>query len=126
MNIKRGSQMEYVAASHEDPKKPGVLKRVLFSREELSAGRVQMVNWSLLPVGSSFRAHYHEDMEEVFIVLNGSALMTVGTEELTLVAGDAVSVAAGEVHTMVNTSQEPVQYLVFGITGEKNGKTVVV
>lgn len=125
MRIKRGGAIAYVPASHEDRDRPGVLKRVLFTREELQDGRVQMVNWSLLPVGSSFRAHYHEDMEEVFVILNGKVEMSVGSERFTLDVGDAVAVSPHEIHAMTNVCTEPVQYLVFGITEDKQGKTIL-
>lgn len=85
-----------------------------------------MVNWSLLPVGSEFRAHYHEDMEEVFIILNGAVEMEVSNEKVTLGTGDAIAIAPTEIHTMRNISGEDVHYIVFGITGDKQGKTVVV
>ena len=35
MQIIRGSEIPLVAASHEDPKNPGVLKRVLATRDQL-------------------------------------------------------------------------------------------
>ena len=73
MRVIRATELEFVAASHEDPDSPGVLKKVLLQRDDLIAGRVQMVNWALLPVGQSFSPHYHEDMEEVFIVIRGRA-----------------------------------------------------
>ena len=58
MRIIRGSEIDFVPASHEDAKQPGVLKRVLATREELLDGRVQMINWASLPAGSSFRPHH--------------------------------------------------------------------
>ena len=41
----------YVPASHEDPRSPGVLKRVIATRDLFQEGRVQMLNWALLPAG---------------------------------------------------------------------------
>ena len=61
---------QFTASGHEDPSDPGVWKKVLFRRDELQPGRVQMVNWALLPAGSTFAPHYHEDMQEIFIVLH--------------------------------------------------------
>ena len=90
MQIIRGDQIDFVPASHEDPKDPGVLKRVLATKSHLIDGRVQMVNWSRLPVGKSFQPHYHEDMQEVFIVLNGTVEMTVTDMTCTLNGGDAI------------------------------------
>ena len=35
MQIVRGSEIEFVPASHEDPQNPGVLKRVLATKNDL-------------------------------------------------------------------------------------------
>lgn len=89
MRLIRSTDAEFTAAAHEDPRKPGVLKRVLAARDELMHGRVQMINWARLPVGSSFRTHYHEDMEEIFILVQGQAEMNVEQTSTALGPGDA-------------------------------------
>ena len=126
MQIIRGDQIEFVPASHEDPRDPGVLKRVLATKNHLIDGRVQMVNWSRLPVGKSFQAHYHEDMQEVFIVLNGTVEMTVTDMTCTLDGGDAILIAPREVHSMKNVSEHDVDYIVFGISSGQGGRTINV
>jgi mannose-6-phosphate isomerase-like protein (cupin superfamily) len=99
---------------------------VLATRNDLLDGRVQMINWARLPVGSSFRAHYHEDMEETFILIQGQAEMRIEQTTLMLGPGDTVIVAPREVHTMKNIGPEAVEYIVVGITLGHNGKTIVV
>lgn len=141
MHLVRGSQSPLVPASHEDPQDPGVLKRVLLSASSLTAGQVQMVNWSVLRAGRQFAAHYHQDMQEVFVMLAGVADMqvwstksrleadrmpTVDPQKFSLQAGDALLVEPGEIHQMINRGTEDVTYLVFGISNQENGKTVVV
>ena len=126
MRIIRGSEIQFVPASHEDPDKPGVLKRVLAKREDLIDGRVQMINWASLPAGSSFRAHYHQDMEEVFIILTGRVEMTVDGTSNELLPGDAIVIAPKEVHTMKNLTDQDLEYIVMGITTDEGGQTVVV
>ncbi len=64
MKLIRGNEIDLIPASHEDPKNPGVLKRVLAVKTDLLRGHVQMVNWSRLPAGSSFQSHDHEDMQD--------------------------------------------------------------
>lgn len=128
MKVIRGDQIEFVPASHEDPANPGVLKRVLATKNQLLNGRVQMVNWARLPAGRSFQPHYHEDMQEVFIILNGTVTMQVsGDDDGTLCElrpGDAVLIEPREIHQMSNLSKRDVDYLVFGISTEEGGKTV--
>jgi mannose-6-phosphate isomerase-like protein (cupin superfamily) len=126
MRVIRATELEFVAASHEDPDSPGVLKKVLLQRDDLIAGRVQMVNWALLPVGQSFSAHYHEDMEEVFIVMKGRAEITVGIEKTELQEGDAVVIPVRGIHQMENVGEENVEYVVVGVSEGTRGRTVNV
>ena len=126
MKLIRSSDKSFVPASHENPLAPGVWKKVLFQRDELQPGTVQMVNWARLPVGSSFAAHYHEDMQEIFIIISGEAEMVVAGETIRLGRGDTIAIDAREVHLLKNCGSENVEYVVFGITSNKGGKTVVV
>lgn len=126
MQIVRGSEIEFVPASHEDPQNPGVLKRVLATKNDLLRGQVQMVNWSRLPIGSAFQPHYHEDMQEVFVMLNGKVLMSVEGQGHELSGGDAILIEPREIHQMQNLCDEDVEYVVFGISTEQGGKTVNV
>lgn len=126
MQIVRGSEIEFVPASHEDPQNPGVLKRVLATKNDLIRGQVQMVNWARLPVGSAFQPHYHEDMQEVFVMLNGKVAMSVEGQHYELAGGDAILIEPREIHQMQNLCDEDVEYVVFGISTEQGGKTINV
>jgi mannose-6-phosphate isomerase-like protein (cupin superfamily) len=126
MKLIRSADLSFLPAGHEDPKSPGVWKKVLLQKADVQAGRVQMVNWARLPVGSAFAAHYHEDMQEVFVVMQGTAELTVGAQTVVLGRGDAVLIDAREVHVMRNTGEQDVEYLAIGITSGQGGKTVVV
>lgn len=117
---------EFVPASHEDPRNPGVLKRVIATAADLQSGQVQMVNWAQLPAGHSFQKHFHEDMQEVFMLLSGDVRMTVGDQTVKMAAGDTVIVDVREQHQMENTGDTQAEYIVFGVSSGKGGKTVVV
>lgn len=126
MKIIRGNELDFTPASHEDPNDPGCLKRVLAAKADLLVGSVQMVNWSKLPVGKSFQLHYHEDMQEVFVMIDGEVTMLVDDNEVKLAGGDCILIDPREVHNMTNTCDRNVIYLVFGISTGQGGKTVVV
>lgn len=126
MRIIKGTALEYIPASHEDPKNPEVWKKVLCKKENFSEGKLQMINWAKLPVGKTFKAHYHEDMEEIFIIFNGKTKIYVGSEEAEMEKGDAVLIPPGSVHKMANICGEDVEYVAIGISSEQEGKTVVV
>ena len=125
MKIIRGDDLEFLPASHEDPNDPGCLKRVLATKADLLDGRVQMVNWSKLPIGKSFQLHYHEDMQEVFVLIDGKVSMQVDGNEVSLSGGDCILVEPREVHNMTNCCDHDVHYLVFGISKEQGGRTVM-
>jgi mannose-6-phosphate isomerase-like protein (cupin superfamily) len=118
--------LSFVPAGHENPLSPGVLKKILLEKSDLQPGRVQMVNWASLGAGNKFARHYHEDMQEIFIIVQGRAEITVGAVTATLRRGDAVVIDPREVHQMLNSGMETVEYLAIGMTSEAGGKTVVV
>ena len=123
--IVRFADQDFVAAGHEDPKSPGVWKKVFFQKEDLRPGRIQMVNWARLPSGNTFAPHYHEDMQEIFVILSGETRIRVAHEEHTLRRGDAVLIDPGEVHQMWNDGRDDVEYLAMGIAGSERGRTVL-
>ncbi len=124
MKIIRLKDLAWVPASHEDPKAAGVLKKVLLQKSDFIEGRPQMINWCALKVGRSFRPHYHEDLEEIFIVLKGNARIRLGDEQAELGRGEAVAVPPPLIHEMENVGDEEVEYIVVGISGGKGGRTV--
>ncbi len=115
-----------VPASHEDPARPGVWKRVLATADDICSGQVMMVNRARLPIGASFRPHYHEDMQEIFVMIGGTARMRINESVVDLTAGDTVIVDALEVHDMQNTGTADVDYLVVGVSRQQGGRTIVV
>ena len=125
MHVIRGAAMNFIPAGHEDRKDPGALKKILFKKDELREGRIQMINWAKIPVGKSFQSHHHEDMEEIFILLSGAAEITVGSEIERLQTGDAVVIAEKSDHMMKNIGDIDVEYIVVGITRDQGGKTIV-
>jgi mannose-6-phosphate isomerase-like protein (cupin superfamily) len=134
MNFVPSSASGFVPASHEDPKNPGVLKRVIATQQNFQAGHVQMLNWAKLPVGSSFQSHYHEDMQEVFVLVSGVVTMKVrklnsddsGEACITMRSGDTVIIDPTEIHQMQNIGEVAAEYIVFGISSQKGGKTIVI
>lgn len=126
MKYVTANESGFVPASHEDPNNPGVLKRVIATAADLQPGQVQMVNWARLPVGHSFNSHYHEDMQEVFVLLKGTVKMTVDDQSVSMSSGDTVIIDPREIHQMTNIGAEPAEYIVFGISSQEGGKTVVV
>ncbi len=126
MHFVAADDSEFVPASHENPSAPGVLKRVIAGDAMFQFGQVRMLNWARLPVGASFRPHYHEDMQEAFVLVKGHVRMRGGDQFVMMQPGDTVLVPPGEIHQMRNEGSEVAEYLVFGISSGENGRTIVV
>ncbi len=126
MKIIRNKDNEFIPASHENPLDPGCLKKVLFKRDDLDPGRVQMINWSILLKNKSFEKHYHEDMEEVFIIFSNEATIIIENEKEILKKGDAVFVPIKKIHQMINETNTDTEYLSIGIATGDTGRTINV
>lgn len=126
MQIIRFKDLDFIPASHEDPKDPGALKKVLLKRDDIPPGRIQMINWAKIPVGKTFKPHYHEKMIEVFIIMSGKVNAKIDKEEAILEKGDMVIAMETQVHTMENLSDEDVEYFAMGVVTSESGRTVTV
>lgn len=126
MKIVRFKDLKFIPASHEDPKDPGALKKILLKRNDLPAGRIQMINWAKIPVGKTFSPHYHQRMIEVFIIMSGKVKVKIGKEKEILEKGDLVIASEGQVHTFENISKEDVYYFAMGVVTSEGGKTINV
>ena len=123
--LRRGNGISWELSSH-DPNNATVKKKVLFGSHGDNVGeprgRLAMVNMAALAPRGFFSQHLHSGMDEVFVIHAGAAKIKVNGEEFDLIAGDLMIVYAGEVHSMLNSSEvEPVNYLVFGI--DRGGRT---
>lgn len=116
-----------VAASHEDPKNPGSFKNLLFTQHDVTSGtHLQMINWATIPKGKSFRPHYHEDMDEIFIIFSGKVRIRIENEEDILEEGEGVCIPMKHVHEMTNIGNSTTKYLAIGFSLQKGGRTILV
>ena len=65
----------------------------------------------ILPPGHAVTPHHHRQIEEIYYIVEGRGLMTVGDQQQEVAAGDAVFVPRGERHTLANTGAEPIKLL---------------
>lgn len=93
---------------------PAAKKRVWFRKGELPP--FTQIAHVVVPPGQVHAAHAHADMHELFIMLEGTARMTVHGRPHDLRTGDALALAPGETHELSNSSHEPLSFLVAGWT----------
>jgi quercetin dioxygenase-like cupin family protein len=65
--------------------------------------RVLLDLYALEP-GQSQKVHTHDDQDKVYVVLEGRGRITVGAEDETLEAGEAIVAPAGAAHGVANDS----------------------
>ncbi len=64
-----------------------------------------------LPPGCAVTPHHHREIEEIYYVVSGRGLMTVGEETREVAAGDAVYVPRGQRHSLENNSTEAIRLM---------------
>ncbi len=65
-----------------------------------------------LPPGAAVTPHHHRELEEIYYLIEGQGVMTVGDEQQAVSAGDAIYVPRGTRHTLKNTGDQPIRLLV--------------
>jgi mannose-6-phosphate isomerase-like protein (cupin superfamily) len=98
-------------------------KDTVFYRRTLGPGAFAS-NWAfvdhlLIPVGATVGRHYHQGVDEVYLVMKGTGKVRVNDEVADIAYGDAIPVKAGEIHTLESSSTEPLELIVYGIALEK-------
>jgi len=61
--------------------------------------------------GCITRLHKHRLTEELYHVISGAGLITLGTEVLQMKAGDTICISPGTVHCVENTEKQDLVFL---------------
>ena len=81
-------------------------------------GRYSVSEWWMQPGFTGVGAHSHEDNEEIFYVLDGSAEILTGDEWVRVSKGGFVRIPRGVTHDFRNTSQGEAGLLNLFIPGD--------
>lgn len=65
----------------------------------------------ILPPGHSVRPHHHRRTEEIYYIVAGQGVITVGKERRDVGPGDAVYIPLEHRHTLENTGAEPMRII---------------
>ena len=69
------------------------------------------VDHAVLSQNSSLGRHYHEHMDEVFVVLSGAGDMTIGDRTTRIGPGHVTLQRPGEGHGLLNPCEEPLDFV---------------
>jgi mannose-6-phosphate isomerase-like protein (cupin superfamily) len=126
-----------LAASHPDAQQPSLAARIVAtdpstyrSLKAVHAGAGNMAFASLLsrgaigphfnflhrgeiPAGSGIGHHFHNTVDEMFVILNGEAQFTINGRTARLEGPAAVVCRMGDSHALLNTGTETLQWINF-------------
>jgi mannose-6-phosphate isomerase-like protein (cupin superfamily) len=86
----------------------GIHIKSLENKNTLETASVTLVE---VDPGGVIEPHLHEQSSETAYVISGQAVLTLPEGEVTLSAGDGVTVPARTLHALRNTADHPVQIL---------------
>jgi mannose-6-phosphate isomerase-like protein (cupin superfamily) len=82
--------------------------RPLIDRTTSAITQCSVAEERLMP-GQSVSPHFHRETEEVYYILEGEGMMTVGDESAGVIAGDAIMIPFNTVHSLENTGTSPMR-----------------
>jgi mannose-6-phosphate isomerase-like protein (cupin superfamily) len=79
----------------------------------------------VLPPGTSTGPHLHREVAEFYYVMSGQGVVTVAAEKNSpevapVRTGDAIPIQLDEVHSVENTGNEPLEFLIVGVSRDCN------
>lgn len=95
----------------------GYSKKILLTEDDLKSNGnlVQVVKNE---AHTEIKPHYHEHMTEVYHILKGNAVVFCGETRVRAAPGDTLLCEPGEVHGLVNDTDEPFLFAVFKINAK--------
>ncbi len=78
---------------------------------EVHGNRRQSLAEATVPVACRTRPHRHHRSEEIYHIVAGDGVMTLGDERLTVMGGDTLWIPPGTVHWIENTGTDPLKIL---------------
>lgn len=85
----------------------------LFKEDEFQSN-ILWFNDNLVQPGVAIEPHSHEDIEEIYYIVQGRGKMKVGEEEKDVAGGDAIYLPPLRSHSLKNTGTFPLRFICLG------------
>ena len=110
--------MKYVKSTDKGwLKRQGYSKKILLSEDDLKS-KGNLVQIVRNEAHMEIKPHYHKRMIEIYHILQGNADIFCGDTRLRVQPGDTLLCEPGEVHGLVNDTDEDFLFAVFKINAE--------
>jgi len=112
--------MKYIKPEEREWKdKEGYSKKILLTEEDFQTkgNIVQLVKF---PARSKVKPHYHKQTKEVFYVLKEGGIIFIDDKKIRAKNGEIILCEPGEVHGVINDTDEEFRILVYKINAKKN------
>ena len=90
-----------------------------------TAGSLSAIYDTSLEPGESIQLHYHPDFEEIYYVLSGYGIITIGDEKQEISRNDVVYIPPLAQHTLLNTGNVPLRFITISVNVSPNKKDEV-
>jgi quercetin dioxygenase-like cupin family protein len=110
--------MKYVKSTEEGwLKRQGYSKKILLSEDDLKS-KGNLVQIVRNEAHTEIKPHYHKRMIEIYHILQGNAVIFCGDIRVRANPGDTLLCEPGEVHGLVNDTDEDFLFAVFKMNAE--------
>ena len=96
--------------AEEIPWRPGYRNFVLAGRDQ---GLACIAGYSVIEPGAGAPLHSHKDVDEIFILLEGTLDLRLGDEQHLVEANHTIAIPAGVPHAFVAVGPNPVRMFTF-------------
>lgn len=99
----------------------GYSKKILLNEDELKS-RGHLVQIVKTEAHTEIKPHYHKYTKEIFYILKGTAIIYFGDNKFRTQPGDTFLCEPGDVHGVINDTDEEFSLLVFKINKQEDDK----
>jgi quercetin dioxygenase-like cupin family protein len=110
--------MKFVKLDEKDwLERKGYSKKILLTEEDLKS-KGNLVQIIRNEANTEIKPHYHKQMIEIYHILKGNAIVFCGDKRIRAKPGDTLLCEPGEVHGVINDTDEEFQIAVFKINAK--------